>query len=562
MFLLGCSCGREQGSQVPQTQRQQECFSYVVSVDGVHVCHPQDIVECESTGGEESEGSLKTNVVEYESTGEDEIDGDLQNGVERESSGGEGNLDTHVVHANAGKDDLQSDRLAIVKYKGTEVAASERERPDPLLQRRGRSLCRLRLARSTSTQATPVTSSSPLSAKTSLIKNPHPQSGTHEYIKQIGIDGEGVIHLMRSRKTHQLVARKTVAYARSLNAKPIEAAILQDILPTPHKNIIHLHASEPYQALDSDRADGARYYLEYCAGGDLHLLVDQYRKRGLLLPEPFLWQVYHQLASALEFLHRGFDARRGNDPQRRGVCHRDIKPSNVFLRPASTPGSAYPDAVLADFGHATLHFATYDPAGTSIWQPPELPRHSPKGDVYALGAVMHFLIHFEAPIARLPDGACCSRSAKEAWAAAPEARRPVMEFVDGYSEELVAMMLIALETDESKRKNSCQLLKMLEEVMERKFPRGSDLRQSGKEWPLEGWAFDHMMLARSGGREADEEGTGAEQYFEMMERFGNCSSRESSTVSSPFPSDWRRRPVGRSPGEWETSSVSSLGEAY
>ena len=582
MYLLGCDCGREQGSEGTREERQKECFSYVVSVDGVHVCHPVDIVEYESDGedgidgdvpnggeeerteGEQCESDLDSRVVECESAGEDDIDGDLQTVVELESTGGgksEGGTETHVVHENAAEDDPQSDQLAIVKSKGTEVAASERQRPDTLLQRRGRSLCRIRLARSTSTQATLVSFSNPRSEKSSLIKNPHPQSGTHEYIKQIGIDGEGIIHLMRNRKTHQLIARKTVAYARSLYAKPIEAAILQDVFPTPHRNIIQLHASEPYQALDSDRADGARYYFEYCAGGDLHLLVDQYRRRGLLLPEPFLWQVYHQLASALEYLHRGFDIRR-NDPQRRGVCHRDIKPSNVFLRPGTTPGSSYPDAVLADFGHATLNFATYDPAGTTIWQPPELPRHSPKGDVYALGAVMHFLIHFEAPIARLPEGAGSSSSVKEAWAAAPEARRPLLEFVDGYSDELICMMLIALEADENKRKNSHQLLKMLEEVIERKFPPGSDLQQSGEEWPLMNWAFDHMMRVREGGDEEDERVTGAEQYFEMMERFGTCSSRESSTVSSPFPSDWRRRPIGRSSRGRETSADSSLGEEY
>ena len=144
MFLLGCSCGREQG---PQAERQEECFSYVVSGDGVHVCHPGDIVgygSAGSSGGEGSEGGLDTRVVECESAGGDEIDVGLQGGVERERTEGEeseGDLDTRVVHENAGKDELQSDRSAIVMYEGTEVAASEHVRPDTLLRRRGRSLC-------------------------------------------------------------------------------------------------------------------------------------------------------------------------------------------------------------------------------------------------------------------------------------------------------------------------------------------------------------------------------------------------------------------------------------
>ena len=518
-------------------QRQHDCFSYVVSIDGVHVCHPQNIIEYEGTVEEETESDPQ-NLVEYEGTGEEETESDPQSLVKYEGTG---------------EEETESDSQSLVKYETTEAAAPECERPSSLLQRRGKSISGLRLALSTSTQSTLVDLSGYEASETNIADHPNGKSDEYELIKLIGIDGEGVVHLMRSQSTRQLIVRKTVKHAKSIGAKPIEAAILQDLFPDRHDNIIRLAAFDTY------RVDGARYYLEYCAGGDLHQLVRQYRNHAVLLPELFLWQAFQQLASALEFLHRGFDPRC-TDPHRRAICHRDIKPSNIFLRLQSD--SVYPDVVLADFGHATLRFATYDPAGTAMWQPPELPRHSPKGDVYSLGAVMHFLIHFEAPVAKLPDGVADTESARDAWAAAPEARRPRMEFVEGYSEDLVCAMLTALEADETKRKNSSQLLTFVSGCVEEMFPPGSDLLRKAEQWPMARWAFDHMDMMPAGGRfEEEEDDTGTEQYFQMMEIFGCGRSRESSRVSFPAPSDRRRGVAGSRSRELETCSVSSLGEA-
>lgn len=200
------------------------------------------------------------------------------------------------------------------------------------------------------------------------------------------------------------------------------------------------------------------------------------------------------------------------------------------------------------------------------WQAPELPRHSPKGDVYSLGAVIHFLIHFQAPIAKLPDGIPNTECARDAWASAPEARQPIMEFVDEYSEELICVMLVALEADENKRKNSSQLLKFVGGCIDLKFPPGSNLLKKAREWPMASWAFDHLGHVSGRFEEDDEEewkDTGVEQYIEMMEKFGCAMSRESSRSSSPAPSDQRFGVAGRrSSRGWEMSSVSSLGETH
>lgn len=511
-------------------------------------------MEYESTGEGDIDGNSQS-FVECEIIGKDEVEGNSQAPAQYENSEEEESESDSdpVVDCESNWEDLpESDSQALVEYESSGTAAHERKHPCSLLQRRGKSLSRMHLALSTSKVTTLVNFSGQQADERSVAERPHSGSGNYERVKLIGIDGEGIIHLMRSRATRQLVVRKTVEYARLAFNKPIEAAILQDILRERHDNIVRLDAFEPY------RLEGARYYFEYCSGGDLHQLVEQYRKNSVLLPEPFIWQTYQKLASALEFLHRGFDPRCP-DPERRGICHRDIKPSNIFLR--LNPNSEYPDVVLGDFGHATLDFATYDPAGTAFWQPPELPRHSPRGDVYSLGAVIHFLIHFKAPIADLPDSAADTESVQDAWAERPEARQPIMELVDEYSHELVCMMLIALEADETKRRNARQLLKFVNECIERLFPPGSELmHKATEEWPMASWAFDYMLSGRGRGEDA-----GAKQYFEMMDKFECGVSRESSLQcwSSTTVSSIGRSRVGEKSSRGSGNcSISSLGQTF
>ena len=557
MFSLGCSCGRAE-SQLKIPQHQGDCFSYVVSIDGVHICHPTTTIEYEDIGEEEPESNSQA-LVEYESIGDEEPESISQALVKYENTANEKpeSISQPLVKCeNIAGEEPDSISQALIKHESTKAAVPKGECPCSLLQRRGRSLSKMHLALLTSTGSTLVNLSGDRLGERNVADGPRSGSGNYDFIKQIGIDGEGVIDLMRSRSVSQLVVRKTVEYARLAYAKPIEAAVLQDILPERHPNIIKLHAFESYQL------EGARYYFEYCSGGDLHELVNQYRKRRMLLPEPFIWQTYQKLASALEFLHQGFDPRCP-DPTRRGICHRDIKPSNVFLR--LRPDFEYPDVVLADFGHATLDFATYDPAGTTVWQPPELPRHSPKGDVYSLGAVIHFMVHCEAPIVEMPDGLANTQDVRDAFFAAPETRRPILDFVHGYSEELVCMMLMALEPDEKKRKNASQLFKYVSDVIEMKFPSGSDsLREAAEDWPMARWAFDGILSPRGRCEEEEEEDEiGAEQYFDMMDRFGYCTSRESSNSSSYSARSDQLKGVDRwSSRGCEMSSLPSLGETY
>ena len=178
----------------------------------------------------------------------------------------------------------------------------------------------------------------------------------YEVIKEIGNDGEGPCTLMRRNCDGHLRVTKSVRSPIIFQDKPVEAKVLLDIVSSRHKNIIHLLDYEYLPEISL-----VQYHFEYCSGGDLFNLCERYYEHDACFPEAFIWKVFLQLTEALEFLHRPFSQ------DRLGIVHRDVKSANVFLRP-SQDGSAYPDAVLADFGFATTEFATYGPGGTASYQ--------------------------------------------------------------------------------------------------------------------------------------------------------------------------------------------------
>ena len=112
-------------------------------------------------------------------------------------------------------------------------------------------------------------------------------------------------------------------------------------------------------------------------------LRDMRRRMSHPPDEPWIKSVIMPILSALELLHR------------EGVYHRDIAPDNILLPPDGPP-------VLLDFGAARRVISDRTQSLTAILKPSYAPieqyaemtqlRQGPWTDLYALGAVIHYLL--------------------------------------------------------------------------------------------------------------------------------------------------------------------------
>ncbi|KAL8933689.1 MAG: hypothetical protein Q9211_005643 [Gyalolechia sp. 1 TL-2023] len=275
------------------------------------------------------------------------------------------------------------------------------------------------------------------------------KANTYKFVKNIGEGGQGYCDLYQRASDKALLVCKVMERSSGTSSKPTEAAILADILG-PHRGIIDLrHWSQSPTTL----------WYEYCSGGDLQDLVDAYTSRRLRIPEAFIWHAYAHLADAFAYIHTGYDRLSYSDRPPRGfqpIVHRDVKPPNIFLRPNRDNG--YPDLVLADFGCATTKMCsgeTYQ-IGTPMYQPPELPIHSPQGDLWSLGACIHVMATGSPPIKAIPTG---WQGKPSGWYEEPSARIVANLEKFGYSRQLDDAMYVVMRSDPSKRLLGRELVK-------------------------------------------------------------------------------------------------------
>jgi serine/threonine protein kinase len=119
-----------------------------------------------------------------------------------------------------------------------------------------------------------------------------------------------------------------------------ELSILKEL---KHPNIVEYYEREHLK--DSQYL---HLYMEYCGNGDLGQVISEYKARGELPPENFVWSILAQLVSALYRCHNGVDppdvgdnlfglgsalkqakAKAAGKPGKTyTVLHRDLKPDN------------------------------------------------------------------------------------------------------------------------------------------------------------------------------------------------------------------------------------------
>ena len=79
-----------------------------------------------------------------------------------------------------------------------------------------------------------------------------------------------------------------------------------------HPNIVHYY--------DSFKHEGSLIIVcEWAAAGDLKRQIQKIVAKGKYLSELNVWKYFHQIASAVQYMHH------------RRILHRDLKPANILL---------------------------------------------------------------------------------------------------------------------------------------------------------------------------------------------------------------------------------------
>jgi serine/threonine protein kinase len=215
----------------------------------------------------------------------------------------------------------------------------------------------------------------------------------HKHIRDLGKGGEGVVKLWQNTRTGQLIVAKKLMYRSGRT--PYEAKMLMR-MPKFERIVSFLGVES-----DSSLSQSRTILLEYCNAGDLNRF---YKSLTGQCSESFIWHVFKQLSEAIAFIHNGIGVQsEGHSQAWTTIIHRDIKPSNVLLT-SPRPGEKFPNIRLGDFGLAKCFSPSSTPAennsfcGTPPWQAPEIPNAIPASDVWAIGAIVHYLALGKPPI--------------------------------------------------------------------------------------------------------------------------------------------------------------------
>ena len=258
------------------------------------------------------------------------------------------------------------------------------------------------------------------------------------HVRMIGQGGQGTASLVQNMQTGSLAVRKKMTVYELVHDTPLEALILQEILPSS-RHIVDMIAC----GFEPDRNHNVNLvqWFEYCRGGDLQHAVAGAERR---LPEDFIWHCFLQIAHALDVIHNCGS---------QGVVHRDIKPDNIFLEKKYRHEAPWPDLKVGDFGTAVLEEHT-EGIHVPCWHGPEIPHLSPAGDIWSLGAIIHWLGHGHPPMRSPPAD---FRGTQEMWERLPEPRKP-KALPRSYSSMLNGYMLACLEWDPRNRISGDELV--------------------------------------------------------------------------------------------------------
>jgi len=214
-----------------------------------------------------------------------------------------------------------------------------------------------------------------------------------------------------------------------------------------HRNIITLydvHLPSPV----TERHASPYLVTEYCDKGTLADLIKTWNKRGKLIPESFVWQVFEALVTAVQYLHHGPYPYNEAAYNWDAITHRDIIPSNIFLKSDTQVNPRdYPISIkLADFGCAITNsemeahnYTLCDlPVVADQYRPSEGAQATEATDMYQVGLVMSLMY-------------CMTDSPLSNIAETGNLTQDYLADYKGYSSELRMFIEMCLDVDDEQR---------------------------------------------------------------------------------------------------------------
>jgi serine/threonine protein kinase/WD40 repeat protein len=212
-------------------------------------------------------------------------------------------------------------------------------------------------------------------------KGPLRRFGDYELLEEIARGGMGVVYKARQVSLNRIVAVKmilagqlaSVADVQRFHAEAESAARLQ------HPNIVAIHEIGQHQGQDY-------FSMDFVEGQNLAEFVGQ-----IPLPAKQAAKYLKVVAEAVHYAHQ------------QGILHRDLKPSNILINQSGQPR-------ITDFGLAKQMKGDSDLTvsgqvlGSPNFMPPEQAAGrrngiGPAADVYALGAILYFMLTGRPPFA-------------------------------------------------------------------------------------------------------------------------------------------------------------------